>query len=97
MTVRTTCLIVVGTFAGVLGWIVAWGLVFMSVWNWFLAPMGIPRLGLVQSLGVSLLFALVHNDPTKSGERDGVIMTTMMILKPAFIFCVAWILKALSS
>ena len=46
--------------------------VVMVMWNWFVAPLGLPRLGYWQSVGLSMLVSLVRSRSDDGAKLDEV-------------------------
>lgn len=45
------------------------GFVLQDLWGWFVAPLGVPQIGLIQAVGLLLIVALVRRTP-KGGHSE---------------------------
>jgi hypothetical protein len=79
--------------AAMLGW-----LALMELWNWFVAPLGLSRLGYWQSAGLSLLISLVRSNSEDAAKLDEVTTwyklhrrTFYSFLLPLIYLLVGWI------
>lgn len=80
--------LVVSIFAGALR-----GVVLSYLWGWFLVPLGMPPIGIMMALGVSLLvtFLTYHHLSVKQDLHPLKTRLSMSIFYPAMVFLVGYI------
>jgi hypothetical protein len=60
----------VGVFILIGLWVVASGFIARDYWNWFVAPLGMPRIGLFHAFGLTLFVTFLRTDYSKTAPRD---------------------------
>jgi len=91
--VNQGCLEVIGTmilipFALLYG-VLAWGFVVQIMWNWYVAPLGLPVISLLWAYGLAITATLVtkshsvtknENDKVDGGKTFGAILAPWLVL-----------------
>lgn len=70
----------------------------MVMWNWFIAPLGLPRLNYWQSVGLSLFISFLHEDADGAKKMDEVTTWYTLrrsvfysVVKPSVFLLVGWL------
>lgn len=73
------------------------GYTVMTMWGWFVVPIGVPSLGLWQALGIVTLVAMATQRYTKENRLPGEAFESMVggTLKWAFGLGIGWVYHAL--
>ncbi len=84
-------LVLLGTLLGIA---VTHGFVLSVLWGWFLVPLGIPTLGIVQAMGFALVARYLtfhHTNCTKDEEENPASkLFARIFIHPLAILLVGW-------
>lgn len=47
-----------------------WAFAFQVIWSWFLAPLGVQRIGMAHAFGISLVLKMLYGQPVQN-KNDG--------------------------
>jgi hypothetical protein len=73
------------------------GLTFMCLWNWYVAPLGLPVLGFFRSLGLGLFLSYVQKETVvrlivkEDKEESSMGMLISFLVMPLFLL-LGWII-----
>ena len=70
------------------------GLIFKSLWEWFLIPLGVGPIGIAQSIGIMLMFSMVFRNRQKV-EEEVEHLVLKDLVESGLIFLIAWIVHAM--
>lgn len=66
-----------------------------KLWSWFLVPAGVPRLGFVTAMSITLIVSLLTPskvDDKETTDKDWIKAIVIALLHPAFVLFCGWIL-----
>jgi|LauGreDrversion4_2_1035121.scaffolds.fasta_scaffold64605_4 hypothetical protein len=64
------------------------GIVFSSLWGWFVVPLGYPQISIFHALGLTTLISILRFDPAKPTPSDSI---KEALLKPVIALGTAWL------
>lgn len=68
------------------------GLALSVLWGWFICPLGVPRLGIAQALGVSTLISLFMRGKADEDDdkKSPALKVAVAVLLPLFALAIGW-------
>lgn len=103
MKKTSTIVCVVALFLGIPIWALWSGFVIQTLWGWFVAPLGVPVLGLCQAIGIHVLvsFLVAHGEAHRSAvasaftdeqkAREILAALGRVSISPAIVLGVGWV------
>lgn len=67
------------------------GLVIMTLWGWFVVPLGVHSIGLAQAVGLDLLVFVARHPAISSSGKSTARLASDSIAFYAFVFILAWV------
>jgi len=93
MTAALTGLFVFGV-AGFIAFMVIYeAMVLWLLWGWFIAPLGVPQIGIAWAAGIACVAGIFATTPPRPKDEDAGKPLTALLLKPAILLIVGFIAK----
>lgn len=83
-------IIVLGVVAGVVGIAALNGFMLSYLWQWFVVPLGVPAIGIIQAIGICMIVSMLTYQPWPKSDDEGSPLLLSLLAK-LFGFGVAFV------